>query len=63
MDRRDFARARDMFTKTLELQPNLFHPMHTGEQAGAEIAQTAWGFIREFNAQYQKEVQGAGQEE
>lgn len=58
MTEEQFIEARDAFFAILERQPEALNKQHCGEEAGKDLAITAWAFIDEFHRQRQEKVQG-----
>lgn len=52
----EYKTAVDAFKAVLASQPAVINSVGNGEDAGKKLAQTAWGFIDEFQRQYQQKV-------
>ncbi|WP_179215067.1 hypothetical protein [Achromobacter xylosoxidans] len=58
MDRQQYAAAMEAFLAMLQRQPSIIKETYPGENAGKELAVTAWAFIEEFHRQHQEKVKG-----
>lgn len=51
-----FKIAADLFIELVKAQPGVISPVGHGEKAGKNLAETAWGFIEEFQRRHQENV-------
>ncbi|MBP8322417.1 hypothetical protein KAF81_32765 [Pseudomonas aeruginosa] len=58
MDRQQYATAMEAFLAMLQRQPNVLKELYPSENAGKELAVTAWAFIEEFHRRHQEKVKG-----